>query len=682
MSFDFGGSLDSAPGDVPSDVNVDPQSPDYGGEQITNSPTEPGDQVANQSGNSDFVNATDPSATQTAPETPSGYQNEASQLADGNGTATPSAIDGLKDSAASAVDKAKDAASGALDKVTSAADKLVANAESGVKNLGDQITAKASSTLTNLENQFTADNISKFATKTLNNVITTVEKTAVSLAVGVANKALSTVVGPAVASTITGGITKSLTGPATPSAKTVSPTSNPAAAQSDDVAKLNADGSVDLSQFNKGPTQLPTNYTGEAVSLQTAEQVQAADNPVDTVTDPQTANPSVTGSVVTDKSPAPTNAGATTQTLDDGSTITTYPDGRVTSTPAPADPIANPGAVSSATDPNLATAPANPGAASINNTAGPVTGDPIAAFNTLNNLTGPTAAGLVNTALTTAAGTAQGLIRQAQNQQTARLQSNTPAQTGDWRVRLSLAPNSNYLYNATPDPGPVLWPLYNTNGVIFPYTPAIDTAYKANYSAYDLTHSNYRGYFYQNSYVDAINIKAIFTAQDTAEANYLLAVIHFFRSITKMFYGQDAQRGSPPPLVFLSGLGDYQFNNHPCVVSQFNYNLPADVNYIRAQNVLNNGTNQLSTRMRQTTLGNPISNAIQRLTSLGQGILPGAVSAPFAPQGSLPAGNPTYVPTKMDISLSLLPVQSRSQVSQQFSLAGFANGNQLKGGFW
>ena len=681
MSFDFG-SVDFEAGDVPSDTNIDPSSADYGSEQITDSPDVPGDQVANQSGNSDFVNATNPSATQTAPETPSGYQNEASQLADGNGTATPSAIDGLKDSAASAVDKAKDAASGALDKVTSAADKLVANAESGVKNLGDQITAKASSTLTNLENQFTADNISKFATKTLNNVITTVEKTAVSLAVGVANKALSTVVGPAVASTITGGITKSLTGPATPSAKTVSPTSNPAAAQSDDVAKLNADGSVDLSQFNKGPTQLPTNYTGEAVSLQTAEQVQAADNPVDTVTDPQTANPSVTGSVVTDKSPAPTNAGATTQTLDDGSTITTYPDGRVTSTPAPADPIANPGAVSSATDPNLATAPANPGAASINNTAGPVTGDPIAAFNTLNNLTGPTAAGLVNTALTTAAGTAQGLIRQAQNQQTARLQSNTPAQTGDWRVRLSLAPNSNYLYNATPDPGPVLWPLYNTNGVIFPYTPAIDTAYKANYSAYDLTHSNYRGYFYQNSYVDAINIKAIFTAQDTAEANYLLAVIHFFRSITKMFYGQDAQRGSPPPLVFLSGLGDYQFNNHPCVVSQFNYNLPADVNYIRAQNVLNNGTNQLSTRMRQTTLGNPISNAIQRLTSLGQGILPGAVSAPFAPQGSLPAGNPTYVPTKMDISLSLLPVQSRSQVSQQFSLAGFANGNQLKGGFW
>ena len=287
----------------------------------------------------------------------------------------------------------------------------------------------------------------------------------------------------------------------------------------------------------------------------------------------------------------------------------------------------------------------------------------------------------VTTAVADAAARAQGLLRQAQNQQTARVQSNNNAATGDWRVRLQLADSSDYLYNA-PDCGPLLWPLRDTNGVIFPYTPSIDTAYKANYSTYDLTHSNYRGYFYQNSYVDGINIKATFTAQDSAEANYLLAVIHFFRSVTKMFYGQDAQRGTPPPMVFLSGLGDFQFNKHPCVVSQFNYNLPADVNYIRAQSTVSNGGNQLSARTRQTTLGNPIASTIQRLSSLGQKIFPGAVTAPFAPQGSLAAGNPTYVPTKMEISLVLLPIQTRSQVSQQFSVRGFANGNLLKGGFW
>jgi len=287
----------------------------------------------------------------------------------------------------------------------------------------------------------------------------------------------------------------------------------------------------------------------------------------------------------------------------------------------------------------------------------------------------------VTTAIADAAARAQGLLRQAQNQQTARVQSNNNAATGDWRVRLQLANASDYLYNA-PDCGPLLWPLRDTDGVIFPYTPTIDTAYRANYSQYDLTHSNYRGYFYQNSYIDGINIKATFTAQDTVEANYMLACIHFFRSVTKMFYGQDAQRGTPPPLVFLSGLGDFQFNRHPCLVSQFNYNLPADVNYIRAQSTVVNGGNQLAARTRQTTLGNPISSTIQRLSSLGQKIFPGAVTAPFAPQGSLAAGNPTYVPTKMEMSLVLLPVQTRSQVSQQFSLRGFANGNLLKGGFW
>ena len=368
------------------------------------------------------------------------------------------------------------------------------------------------------------------------------------------------------------------------------------------------------------------------------------------------------------------NTGVVTQTFDDGSTLTTFPDGRTASTPAPGiDPQSatrsfaqaaaavvksfTPGTVN---DPNLAVPPLSSAAAVVGLLPGGT-----AAANTVAD----------------AAARAQGLLRQAQNQQTARVQSNNNAATGDWRVRLQLAASSNYLYNA-PDCGPLLWPLRDTNGVIFPYTPAIDTTYKANYSTYDLTHSNYRGYFYQNSYVDAIGIKANFTAQDTAEANYLLACIHFFRSVTKMFYGQDAERGTPPPLVFLSGLGDFQFNQHPCLMASFSYNLPSDVNYIRAQSTLSNGGNQLAARTRQTTLGNPIASPSQRLASLGQAIQPGAVTAPFAPQGSLAAGNPTYVPTKMEISLSLLPVQTRSQVSQQFSVKGFANGNLLKGGFW
>ena len=272
-----------------------------------------------------------------------------------------------------------------------------------------------------------------------------------------------------------------------------------------------------------------------------------------------------------------------------------------------------------------------------------------------------------------------GLREQARQQQTIRAQRQNQAQSTDWRVRLRLAPTSDYLYNA-PDCGPVLYPLRDSDGVIFPYTPSIDIGYKANYDSYDLIHSNYRGYFYKNSHIDQVQIKGTFTAQDTTEANYLLAVIHFFRSVTKMFYGQDAQRGSPPPLTYLSGLGDYQFSEHPCVVTQFNYNLPSDVNYIRAQSVLSNGNNLLNARKRQTVLGNPLSYALQRLSTVGMS--KGGLDQPFAPSGSLGADNSTYVPTKMDISLTLLPMQSRSQVSKQFSLKGFANGNLLKGGFW
>ena len=280
--------------------------------------------------------------------------------------------------------------------------------------------------------------------------------------------------------------------------------------------------------------------------------------------------------------------------------------------------------------------------------------------------------------------------RQLAQQQAVNAAQKKIANNGDWRVRLSLAPGARYLYNVDGDPG-ILQPLAVTGGVVFPYTPRIEMSYKADYESYALTHSNYKGYFYKSSSVDAINMTATFTAQDSAEANYLLAVIHFFRSVTKMFYGQDAQRGAPPPLVYLTGLGQYQFNGHPCLVTSFNYNLPGDVDYIRARSPNINGTNMLTRRDKQDLPTNPISGAVARLQNLfsGQGISYGAeICRP--PPPTLGLNNPTYVPTKLDISLNLLPVQTRSQVTNQFSLQQYATGALLggspgtsgKGGFW
>ena len=298
-----------------------------------------------------------------------------------------------------------------------------------------------------------------------------------------------------------------------------------------------------------------------------------------------------------------------------------------------------------------------------------------------------------------AAGAAFAGAQQAKQQQ-ALAEQQRGVNNADWRVKISLAPNAQYLYN---DPSnTLLAPLKLTSGVLFPYTPKIDTSYHAGYQSYDLTHSNYRGYFYKNSYVDAVNLSCTFTAQNTSEANYLLAVIHFFKSVTKMFYGQDQEnRGSPPPMVFITGLGEYQFSKHPCVVTEFRYNLPSDVDYIRAGSP-NQGGSTFNLKGLGALTNNPFVSAlippsIKRLGSsplvnlitggvAGQllgvtGIPKGAIQNTPSPP-TIALNSPTYVPTKMDITLSLLPMQSRNQVSTQFNVKDFANGKLLKGGFW
>jgi hypothetical protein len=227
--------------------------------------------------------------------------------------------------------------------------------------------------------------------------------------------------------------------------------------------------------------------------------------------------------------------------------------------------------------------------------------------------------------------------------------------------------------------------------VVFPYTPTIQTSYNASYESTELTHSNYKGYFYKGSNVGDISISGTFTAQDTQEAEYVLAVVHFFRSVTKMFYGQDAERGAPPPLVYLYGLGQYQFSNHPCVVSSFNYSLPSDVDYIRT--VPNNyGLNLVNRTVKESVAPiNSVASVINRLSTardlLGRILQPGAKTGVPDP-GQVPAqsvyntSDATYVPTRIEIAITLHPMQTRSQQSQQFSVKNFSNGNLLKGGFW
>jgi hypothetical protein len=266
----------------------------------------------------------------------------------------------------------------------------------------------------------------------------------------------------------------------------------------------------------------------------------------------------------------------------------------------------------------------------------------------------------------------QGPKNETVAQQTRQDAENAKTQD-DWRVRLSLAPNADYLYKAT-DAG-ILEYLKDTDGVVFPYLPQIQVTYAANYETSDIVHSNYKMIQYKNSAVDQITITGDFTAQDTYEANYLLAVIHFFKSVTKMFYGKDQipKPGTPPPLCYLSGLGDFQFDRHPLVISSFNYSLPNDVDYIRASSpTLPPGSNSSA---YNTKGGRQNSGDVRR------GILNvGAVKSP-AKFGTNKATNtqPTYVPTKMSIVLTAFPMVTRNDISNNFSVKKYATGALLQG---
>lgn len=212
----------------------------------------------------------------------------------------------------------------------------------------------------------------------------------------------------------------------------------------------------------------------------------------------------------------------------------------------------------------------------------------------------------------------------------------------DWRLRVSLSPNTPILYNDSNNL--LLAPLRQTSGVVFPYTPQVQIQHTARYGSSQLTHSNYNSYFYEGSEVSAITISGDFTVQNVAEGQYLLSVIYFFRAVTKMFFGNDQYglQGTPPPIVFLDGYGSHYLPHVPCVVTGFTHTMPADVDYVEI----------------------PVYQTI----SSGVGSL---ITDIF---GTGDTACPTRLPTQSQVSLTFQPIYSRRNIHRNFNVADFANG--------
>jgi hypothetical protein len=251
----------------------------------------------------------------------------------------------------------------------------------------------------------------------------------------------------------------------------------------------------------------------------------------------------------------------------------------------------------------------------------------------------------------------------------------------DWRVRLTIP--SAFIKST------IMAPLKNAGGCIFPYTPDITFGNSASYTPFNPIHSNYEFQAYKNSKPKPITINAPMNVETTVEAAYWVAMLHYFRSATKMFTGKDnaSRAGSPPPIVLLNGYGGYMFKNIPVVITDFSLSLSKDCDYIPA-NIPGNLLGSImgitdSISSVSDALGtsfDSISDATNTISGISDAVGAGAGILQTLGLNIRSGSNATFVPATSQFQVTLQPVYSREHMLK-FSLDNFAKGGYLNNSF-
>lgn len=256
----------------------------------------------------------------------------------------------------------------------------------------------------------------------------------------------------------------------------------------------------------------------------------------------------------------------------------------------------------------------------------------------------------------------------------------TDSTINDWRVRMTLPTWPSFRGS------PVLKPLKDAGGMIFPYTPQIQLNSSATYSAMTPVHSNFKFNAYQHSDPGTIQITAPMNVEDSTQALYWIAALHYFRSMTKMFSGNDPKAGNPPPIVQLSGYGSYVFNNVPVVVTSFSTNLNAECDYIPVETntsiagAVNSFAGGVGSVAGAVGSAFGVSKVTDQLTNITDGIEKVATMANALGIGGSMSSGLAYVPTKSQFSVTLMPMYSRTS-ARKFSLDNFVAGGYLNNSF-
>jgi hypothetical protein len=156
----------------------------------------------------------------------------------------------------------------------------------------------------------------------------------------------------------------------------------------------------------------------------------------------------------------------------------------------------------------------------------------------------------------------------------------------DHRARLRPMPKAEeFVYGERDRNTNILFPLYESGGLIWPFTPSINIQQSVEYTAYQAVHSNQEYKAYSHTPAFSFACAGIWTAQNEQEKAYCLAGLHFLRTVTKMHFGINDKdnRGTPPPVLLFSAYGNLMFNDLPVIINSFTVDFTNDVDYVQFQ---------------------------------------------------------------------------------------------------
>lgn len=245
----------------------------------------------------------------------------------------------------------------------------------------------------------------------------------------------------------------------------------------------------------------------------------------------------------------------------------------------------------------------------------------------------------------------------------------------DWRVKLTIPVDSD-LTSLFFNDNSILAPLKAENGVVFPLTPSVIVQHQAGYNPLTMPHSNHPHYAYQSSESSALTIVGEFPVQNYEDAQAWVATLHFFRSVTKMFFGGNDFRGNPPPILHLNGYGNYVFKNVPVVVTNFTVELTQGVDYIStAQNFADVGAGNAVAGDLITKINRDLNaRAARGETITRQEIDELTSQANTAATNASMGKSLGWAPTSSIFTVQIQPVYSRDSV-KKFSMREFVKGN-------